>query len=273
MLCLCSQTFKEMITIKKLIIILAISISIILSGCWIVPDSPIPTEIANRVLLIGAGDYDGCGNDLTAPPYAVNSMEELFNRCYDIKILTILKDKQATKKNILDEIWYTFKDATEDDISIFYFAGHGGDKNNTFQILPTDYSINGKISITELEYWLDKISGTKIVILDACHSGGFVGKNIIKLLNKSGYQVLTSCTSKQFCYMMHGTSFNDPYMIFTRGILEGCGKDYLADIDFDGIITMTEAYNFSVNWIAENHSYEQDAQIYPKDSIFPIIEY
>ncbi|GAH06585.1 unnamed protein product, partial [marine sediment metagenome] len=148
-----------MIKIKKLIIIFIALLLITLTSCGIIP--PIQ-NINYRVLLIGAGDYDGgCADDLTAPPYAVDSMEELFSRCYDIEVLTILKDKKATKQNILNEIWYTFKDAEEDDVSIFYWAGHGQYKYNTFNLLPTDYLTEGRISVTELEYLLDKIAGTK----------------------------------------------------------------------------------------------------------------
>ena len=258
-----------MIIIKKLIVILVISISIILSGCGVVP--PIQ-NVDYRILLIGAGDYAGCNDDLSAPPYAVDSMEELFSRCYNIEVLTILKDKQATRENILDEIWYTFKDAAENDVSIFYWAGHGGSKYNTFQILPTDYSTNGKISVAELKCCLDRIYGTKIVILDACYSGGFIGKSISKLLNKQGYQVLTSCMGEQICYQIGGTSFSEPYMVFSRGLLRGCEETYLADIDDDGIITMTEAYNFAVDWVDDHFSYgEQDAQIYPEGSTFPFV--
>lgn len=256
--------------IKKLIIVLILTT--LLSGCGVVP--PIQNEITYRALLIGAGDYDGCNNDLSAPPYAVDSMEELFSRCYDLEVLTILKDKDATRENILNEIWYTFKDAEENDVSIFYWAGHGQSKYNTFQLCPVDFLTNGRISVTELEYWLDKISGTKIVILDACHSGGFIGKNISKSLNKQGYQVLTSCMGEQVCYQMPGTSFDDPYMIFTRGIIEGCEETYLADIDNDGTITITEAYNFAVDWIVNNFFHgKQDAQIYPEGSTFPLVQY
>ena len=224
---------------------------------------------------MGANDYVGCSADLSAPPYAVDDMEELFTRCYYLEVLTILMGENATKENILDEIWYTFKDATEDDVSIFYFAGHGGSRYGNFYICPTDtdWTLENNITVTELECLLDKIAGTKIVILDCCHSGGFIGKNIFKLLNRPGYQVLTSCMGEQVCYQMGGSLWVDPYMIFTKGILEGCRTDYLADINFDGIVTMTEAYNFAVDWVSENSSKDQNAQIYPDESTFPIVEY
>lgn len=260
----------------KKILILTLILGLLLTGCGIVPDPPEPVEITCRALLIGADDYVGCKNDLSAPPYAVDSIGELLNRCYNIEALTILKGKEATKKNILDEIWYTFKNATKDDVSIFYWAGHGGDKHNTFYLCPTDtdWTLEGNITVIELEYWLDKMKGTKIVILDGCHSGGFIEKDITKALNKPNYQVLTSCMGEQVCYQAGGTIFRDPYMIFTKGILKGCKEDYLADIDLDGIVTITEAYNFAIDWVAKNHSkLNQDAQMYPENSLFPLVRY
>lgn len=245
----------------------------LLSGCFVVPDPPEPTEVTYRGVFIGVGDYDGCSMDLSAPPYAVDSVEELLTRHYYFEDLTILRDKEATNENIINEIWYTFKDATEDDVSIFYFAGHGSDRYGTFLILPSDYSTNGRISVTELEYWLDKIPGTKIVILDCCHSGGFIQKEVYRFLDRPGYQVLTSCMGEQVCYQMSGSFFIDPYMVFTRGILEGCKQNYLADIDNDGTITMAEVYNFAVDWVENNFSKEQDAQMYPDDSTFPFVGY
>lgn len=256
---------------KKIILVLIISL--VLTGCFTVPD-PEPKGFA-RIVLVGAGNYPGCSNDLSAPPYAIDGMEELFNRCYDIETLTVLKDYKATKKNILDEIYYTFENATENDVSIFYFAGHGGVKYGVYRFYPTDtdWTTTTSVTIPELEYLLDRVAGTKIVILDCCHSGGFIQKEVYRFLNRPGYQVLTSCMGEQVCYQMGGSSFIDPYMVFTRGILEGCKQNYLADIDNDGTITMAEVYNFAVDWVENNFSKEQDAQMYPDDSTFPFVGY
>ena len=70
-------------------------------------------------------------------------------RHYYLEDSAILKNESATRKNILTELWFTFRDATKDDISIFYWAGHGSSKNNTFHILPVDYKEKGKISVNE----------------------------------------------------------------------------------------------------------------------------
>lgn len=257
---------------KKILIVLLI----MLCGCnFVTPEPENPeNEVVYRALLVGVNDYIGCSSDLAAPTYAVDSMKELFNRCYDLES-TILKDQDATKKNILDELWYTFRDAEEDDVSIFYWAGHGGDRYGHTYICPADtnWAIKNNITVEELEGILDNVAGTKFIILDTCHSGNFIGKSIYKLLNKEGYQVLTSCAGEQVCYYSPGTNFRDPYMIFTKGLLEGCKKNYLADINNDRIVTLTEVYNFAIDWVADNSNWEQDAQMYPDDSTFPVIMY
>lgn len=237
-----------------------------------------PSKVAYRTLLVGVADYVGCNNDLSAPPYAVDDMFELLSRGYDFTLMETLIDKEATKENILNGVFSTFAESDNGDVSYFYFAGHGGMRYGNFYLCPadTDWTTAGNITVAELEYLLGGVAGTKVVILDCCHSGGFIGKSIPELLNKEGYQVLTSCMGEQFSHQMGGTSFSEPYMVFTQGILEGCSDgvlSYLADINNDRVITMTEVYNFAVIWVANHLNVEQDAQMYPRESDFPIIEY
>jgi len=85
----------------------------------------------------------------------------------------------------------------ENDISIFYFAGHGGQSQDIEYLSFYDKSI----SDVELDKKLDNITGTLIIILDSCHSGGFIEE-----LKQPGRIILTACKKNELTYQVHNLS-------------------------------------------------------------------
>ena len=200
---------------------------------------------------------------------------------------------------------------SENDISYFYFSGHGG-YTGVFKvsyILPTDVddSIDSAISINELEMDLSAITGTKVVILDSCFSGGFIGKNKGKinnskeetisfndeiinvfsqaqskgLLTTNQYKVLTSCHYYQSCMGIQLES-GDPFGLFTMVLCDVCGYDgnYYADIanNNDTRVTLDEAYEYVKEWVPFckfiwDIDNRQDVQVFPENSNFTIVEH
>jgi len=263
----------------------------------------------HRALLVGVGDYLYGDNDLSAPPFDVDKMHGTLSHSGDgFALINELKDLNATRSAILNGIASTFSEADADDISYFYFSGHGATVINISYLIPTDANeyTNTCISVSELESALSAIPGTKVVFLDSCHSGGFIGKeigeevvsaypedfnrNVINVfqsrdLTGSQYQVLTSCLSSQTCVGLTPSEGN-PFGLFSAVLCEGCGYNYYAhpyyaDVNENGEITLDEAYDYTylwVNTISEqlNAQYgwdiEQDTQVYPNDSTFVIIE-
>jgi len=231
-----------------------------------------------RALLVGVGDYMYGNNDLSAPPYDVAMMRDTLEHSgVESALISELIDLKATKNAILDGIANTFKGADIDDISYFYFTGHGALSGGISYLIPTDFDGNtsSAISVNELEAALSDIHGTKVIFLDSCHSGGFIGKeinqkgisdylkdfnsNIINTfmskdiaerdLAEPQYQVLTSCLSTQTAVELIPEEDN-PYGLFSRVLCEGCGYDYYrhpypADSNENGEITLEEAYNYT----------------------------
>jgi hypothetical protein len=270
---------------------------------------PPPLFTVYRAFLVGVGDYLYGDNDLPAPPYDVDKMYDTLNHSGDgFALINELKDLQATKSAILSGIASTFSQADADDVSYFYFSGHGGLLENISYLIPTDSDgyTSTCISVSELESALSAIPGTKVVILDCCHSGGFIGKqigeeeisinpqdfnsNIINVflsrdLTGSQYKVLTSCLSSQVCVGLT-PSEGDPFGLFGGVLCLGCGYDtyihpYPADGNSNSEITLHEAYIYTyemVNTMAAdlNALYgwdiDQDTQVYPINSDFVIIE-
>ena len=265
-------------------------------------------DVVYRALCVGIGDYiQGSENDLSAPPYDVDRMMQVFDNCKfgvsntTFSIISYLKDLQATKLNILQSISSTFMGADSNDVSYFYFSGHGSLVGNESFICPADITFytGSAISTDELENALSSIPGTKIVFLDTCHSGGFIGKgqaelitpqeeiasfneNIIDvfsqqqpkaLLTTNQYKVLASCHYYQYCYELTPEE-GDPFGVFTMALITGCGYfgNYPADINLDTRISLQESYLFVKDWVS-NYNIYQDVQVFPDDSPFTIVEY
>lgn len=277
---------------------------------------PEQNDIIYRALLVGIGDYkndDGINLiDLVAPTFDVYRIHQVLEQCRfgssDIEFSSIneLKDLNATKSTILNGIASAFSGADDNDISYFYFSGHGylDQGSNISYLCPTDtaltLNLNTMISVDELENYLSAIKGTKVVFLDSCHSGGFIGKgevekdfnvgnlvtfnnNIVNafsiseskdLLTTNQYKVLTSCHYNQPCaeYPIHPVDGN-PYGLFTDVFCKGCGYDdgtYYADSDNNTKVNLQEAYSYIESTLI---LFEQDVQVYPTNSTFTIVEY
>ena len=265
-------------------------------------------EVVYRALCVGVGDYiQGSDNDLSAPPYDVDRIRQILQQCRfgtsntTFSNISYLKDWQATKSNILQSISSTFSGADSNDISYFYFSGHGSRLENTSYIGPADITsfVDSAISVDELESALSAIPGIKVVFLDSCYSGGFIGKAIDEttvskeklesfndeiinifsgaeskgLLTTNQYKVLTSCHYYQLCWEIQPGE-GDPFGVFTMALCTGCGYygNYPADINLDTRVSLQEAYLYVRDWVF-SYKISQDVQIYPNYSTFTIVEY
>ena len=201
----------------------------------------------------------------------------------------------------MQSISSAFSGADSNDISYFYFSGHGVIVGNTSYICPADLTsfASSAISVNELESALSAIPGTKVVFLDSCYSGGFVGKsmgetitskeelesfnndiiNIFSqaqtkgLLTTNQYKVLTSCHYYQLCWEIIPQQGN-PFGVFTMALCEGCGYsgNYPADNNLDTKVSLQEAYLYVKDWVF-SYRISQDVQVYPNNSTFTIMEY
>jgi hypothetical protein len=154
------------------------------TGGGVVPPSPPPpSSSVYRAFLVGIGDYqyfpDAHGNtDLPAPPFDVERMRDTLNHSASgFSSINELMDLQATKTAILNGITTAFSGADADDVSYFYFRGHGINDSGVSYLCPTNVSYYSPLSVfistNELENALNAIPGTKVVILDCWRGGNF----------------------------------------------------------------------------------------------------
>ena len=142
----------------------------------------VPSPATYRALLVGQNDYSssplrGCVNDMNAIAGALKGLSN------DFKVTTL---PNATREQLLNAIETAFAGATDDDVSLFHYSGHGvyySYTNDTtdpyFQLYQGALcTVEGDyVYLPELAELLSQVKGRVIVILDSCHSGAAIGKS------------------------------------------------------------------------------------------------
>ena len=157
-----------------------------------------------RALVVGNNDYlvgnplHGCINDMNKMARMLQGLSNSFS-------VTTLPN--AYKSSILGSIPSAYSGATSNDVSLFYYAGHGIEESGT-NYHGALMGIDGEIiTFSELASALSSIPGKIIVILDSCFSGASISdrsysnEQIEHYLNDavsafSGYTVTTTVTDE-----------------------------------------------------------------------------
>ena len=142
-----------------------------------------PTPPRLRALLIG------CDHFISQPdtwPAADNNLRLLSDTLItDSRRYALIRSYSGSIASVsaLEEaVESAFQNAQEKDVSLIYIATHGvfNEEASTAQaaLLLSDGQEEALLSAPELQDMLDKIAGTKVLILDACNSGAFIGKGL-----------------------------------------------------------------------------------------------
>ena len=199
----------------------------------------------------GATFADVLGNSglFATTPFEVND-------CYDL-----------TASEILAQISSTFGSAGPEDVSLFYFSGHGGESGSNLGALVG--SDGAFVTPTALRSAMDNIQGRKIIIISACFSGNHIAK--YRDAAPGEYFVLTSSSATQESY---GPIYNINF--FTYHLLAAIGYDVetgtnaqrAADANGNGVLTLQEIYRYVYTALKydENLAYNnhvQTCQVWP----------
>lgn len=133
-----------------------------------------------RALLIG-NTYIGESNELPGCENDVDGMRTMLGRMTATPYSVTVK-KNIRAEEILSSISSTFGNAGYNDVSLFYYSGHGAnslgaDGNPTSYHAALVGTFQTYVSIARLKTELDKIPGKKVIIIDACHSGQFIARD------------------------------------------------------------------------------------------------
>lgn len=175
----------------------------------------------------------------------------------------------------------TFMASGEDDISVLYISTHGIPSENGLDesgLLLSDGETEELLTVAALENILNDIPGMKVLILDFCNSGMFIGKGVAGGAERvpfrgGSYKVLCSAGAEEPSWYWQnardGGRAGASY--FATALAAGIGKPghRPADGNLDGEITLLEGYRY----VRENCAVSTP-QVYPQeDGAFVLFAY
>jgi len=278
-----------------LLILLVLIFSLLMSCDSTVPQIPSQQDASYRIVLIGIGKYQYI-NDIGSgiPPQefvdSILGQWKFGEQRKGFDSVAYIYNEKATKANILSQIDSVFSEADEEDVSYFFFGGHGGFKNGESYLCPYDRlpsDMNSVITTSELKNIFDSIKGTKVLILDSCYCGGFIGKgnnlfleHLLSVFDTvpiekttivgNNFKVLASCRYDEICQTYNYNNLTSG--VFTYAFIEGSSNGFPADVNEDTKITLQEIYEYIKNRVLDL-GYNQEIQVYPENDAFPIVEY
>ena len=258
-----------------------------------------------RALLVGEQSYPfgvnaerrGSGNSIRAIAGLLNSGR------FEGTDYAVRTGEDLSRAELIAEIRAAFRDAGEQDVSLFYITCHG---SYTGGMSFLELSDGSALSVRDLERELRRIPGTVIVLIDCCGSGGAIGaaseraafaKGITGVfsgaaIRGSKYKVIASAGLDEDSFRL---AFNQDEnagvmaTVFARALCDGAGWDLDrsalgtigADSDYNGRITLNELAVFMqerVDWYLKRASeltgetYRQSVQVYPAGDPFALFE-
>ncbi len=249
-----------------------------------------------RALLIGESNYSSTSaSNLSGPANDITVMQRMLQNMK--KPYSVSKRSNQTKSQILSAITSTFKGATSNDVSLFYYSGHGVTSSGTYS--GALYAVDGNtITTAELAAALKKVPGKVIVLLDSCGSGAAVTKDgsVMTMdadvfassvynafaaadttinaksgeLATSKFIVMCAAAKGQYSYdaSISGSMYGG---MFTYNLAKGAGCSYPygyysgsmpADYNSNGRLTLAELYRY----VNSKVSSSQTTVVYPSTS-------
>jgi len=141
--------------------------------------NPSVSEKTYRAITLGLTTYDAGVNNLNYTDDDSNDLEIVLSNLNEDYIVEKHTGRvtEVQAKDYLDNYILQSNTFTSSDVLIFHYSGHGGyDSGGSYMYM----SDGGKFYASELRTKLDLLSGTKIILIDACESGNFLNLNISK---------------------------------------------------------------------------------------------
>ena len=170
----------------------------------------------------------------------------------------------------------TFAEAADSDISFVYISTHGlytaNRSNLSASLLLSDGEKEERLTAQALANLLAAVPGTKVLVLDACHSGAFIGKGLSDFAQTNPFawencHVLCSAGGSEESWywradsgdQLHGAGY---FTSILAGALAASPVPP-ADRDGDGLVSLSEVKAYLLT-----HYAASTPQIYPEKSGF-----
>lgn len=243
---------------------------------------PAAAEGANRALLVGCDRFVTQEDTFPSSENNVIHMADaLSGGAMNLENLITRKSDVASPEELEELIQAAFADAEDGDVSYFYISTHGvweqGQSNGDMMLLLSDGRHESGVTATMLRAMFDKIRGTKVLILDACHAGAMIGKGVhapfTNVFSGRDYKVICSSGGAEDSWFWSGTEAGEASVgagYFSGALVSGLSSKggYRADDNRDGIITLTELKRYLLA-----HHGASTAQTYPEEDDFAVLRY
>jgi len=233
-----------------------------------------------RALLIGVDEFVSRPSAYPSSANNVLAMQEVFEAA-QAETLLIPDGPVTTPEQLAGLIQAAFSQADGDDVSYLYMSTHGVyEPGEEPQLLLSDGETETGLTPAQLESAFANIRGTKVLILDACNSGAFIGKggavppDTVHFLDGS-FKVLTSSGAMEESWYWSSSGEAETHgpqgaFYFTQALSESLSarSGYPADRNRDGNITLTELYDY----LLRSHA-ASTPQVYPQTDDFALFRY
>ncbi len=185
-------------------------------------------------------------------------------------------------KGLKKAIRKAFLPANHNDVSFFYISVHGleapKDQNSSSYLLLSDGTKEEAVYPKDLENAFQGIKGIKVLLIDACHSGNFIGKGgslgeTALTFTDPSFKVLVSAGGNEKSWI-HGKKRHSSQLAtlnyFSSSIAEAFGFFGFpkADINRNGKITLNELHQYLLNTHILSTAY-----VYPENDEFVVFSY
>lgn len=212
------------------------------------------------VVSVGISDYKDI-RDLRKAEADARTIADLY-RTHTKNVKTLL-GSQATHDNILSTLKSFFSTATEDDVVVFFFSGHGGKGG----LCAYDTKPNkNMVTYAEVQQAIRSCKASnKQLFIDACFSGGLRDNskaaqttNTAPISDTEGVMLFLSSRTGE-------TSQENPWSdngFFTQYLIKGMKG--AADTDKDRIITAKEIFSYVSKNVSERTHKKQNPVMWGK---------
>lgn len=238
-------------------------------------------EGKERALLIGVDEFVSRPSAYPSSTNNVHAVQEMFQHAAVPFESILLPPEPVTSPQQLTElIQSAFGQAGPEDVSYLYISTHGlYDPENGIepQLLLSDGTVESAITPAQLEAAFEGIGGTKVIILDACNSGAFIGKGLSFLpqelhFTSGDFKVLTSsgALEESWYWSSEGGGVEQGAFYFTQALTQALSPafDYPADQNRDGAVTLSELHQH----LSQGHA-ASTPQVYPQKDSFVVFRY
>ena len=185
------------------------------------------------LVAVGVSDYPGNNRDLRLPANDAATVRYVYSKNSNAESV-LLTNSDATKSTVLSKLRSTFAKATENDIIVFFFSGHG--TKGAF------CAYDAQIPYSEIRQAMASSKAkNKMIFADACFSGKMrQGRKNTAEQSFNNYNIMLFLSSR-------GNETSIERRDMKNGFFTSCLQKGLrggADVNKDRAITAKELFNY-----------------------------